>query len=334
MAVAIKNIKREGTAMNRMGCSGWALALVCSLLVPASAWPAEMLRVGKAGREAFSFVPSDVGVRAGIFRKHGVDLEISSFGGDARVQQALTAEGIDIGLGSGPGLAFLVKGVPAKGIAAMADPPQTFALVVRNDDSIKSIDDLKGRNVGVSTVGSVTGWLVGETARRKGWGYDGMAMTPIGDDAARVAAVKTRSIDAAVVNLAVAFKFAQGGDGRVLTLFGDFIRDFHVHVIFATDKAIATRGETLRRFLAGWFETIALMRGDKARTIDIAREIMGTDEVMTAAIYDAMMPMFNEDGRFKPAALAVLSRSFVDMKTLPAEPDMARLIDESFLPTR
>jgi hypothetical protein len=47
-----------------------------------------------------------------------------------------------------------------------------------------------------------------------------------------------------------------------------------------------------------------------------------------------MMPMFNDDGHFKPAALAVLSRSFVDMKTLPAEPDVTKLIDESFLPSK
>lgn len=301
-------------------------------LVAASSATAETLRVGKAGRDAFSFVPTDIGAQTGLFKKHGIDVTISSFGGDARVQQAMTADGIDIGLGSGPGLAFVVKGSPVKGIAAMADSPLTFALVVRNDDSIKTLDDLKGKKVGVSTVGSVTGWLVGETARQKGWGYDGMELTPVGDDASRVAAVKTKSIDGAVVNLAVAFNFVQRGDGRVLLLFGDLLKDFHVHVIFATDKAIATRPEALRKFLAGWLETIAFMRKEKAKTIEIARHVMGTDEPTTARIYDAMMPMFNDDGRFKPKALAVLSRSYVDMKTLPAEPDMRKLINESLLP--
>ena len=307
----------------------WTLA---GALVAASGATAETLRVGKAGRDAFSFVPADIGAQTGLFKQHGIDVTISSFGGDARVQQAMTADGIDIGLGSGPGLAFVAKGSPVKGIAAMADSPLTFALVVRNDDSIKTLDDLKGKKVGVSTVGSVTGWLVGETARQRGWGYEGMELTPVGDDASRVAAVKTKSIDGAVVNLAVAFNFAQRGDGRVLLLFGDLLKDFHVHVIFATDKAIATRPEALRKFLAGWFETIAFMRKEKAKTIEIARQVMDTDEPTTARIYDAMMPMFNDDGRFKPKALAVLSRSYVDMKTLPAEPDMRKLINESFLP--
>ncbi len=309
-----------------------AVGALLGAILTAPIADAETLRVGKAGRDAFSFVPTDIGAQTGLFKKHGIDVEISSFGGDARVQQAMTADGIDIGLGSGPGLAFIVKGSPVKGIAAMADPPLTFALVVRNDGEIKTLDDLKGKKVGVSTVGSVTGWLVGETARQKGWGYDGMMPTPIGDDASRVAAVKTKSIDGAVVNLAVAFNYVQRGDGRVLLLFGDLLKDFHVHVIFATDKAIAGKPETLRRFLAGWFETVAFMRKDKTKTVEIARQVMGTDEPTAARIYDAMIPMFNDDGRFKPKALAVLSRSYVDMKTLPEEPDMRKLINESFLP--
>ena len=131
---------------------------------------AETLRVGKAGREAFSFVPADIGARTGIFKKHGIDIEISSFGGDARIQQAMAADGIDIALGSGPGLAFIIKGSPVKGIAAMAGPPLMFALVVRGDDSVKTPDDLKGRKVGVSTVGSVTSWIISEVGAAEGLG--------------------------------------------------------------------------------------------------------------------------------------------------------------------
>ncbi len=306
------------------------VAAICALLAVSGA-AADSVRVGKAGRDAFSFAPVDIGVQIGTFKKHSLDLTISSFGGDARVQQAMTADGIDIGLGSGPGLAFVVKGSPVKGVAAMADPPLTFALVVRSDGSIKTPDDLKGKKIGVSTVGSVTGWLVGETSRQKGWGYDGMTKVAVGDDATRVAAVKTQSINAAVVNLTAALNFEKRGEGRILMRFGD-LKDFHVHVIFATDKAIAEKPDMLRRFLAGWFDTIAFMRKDKAKTVDIARVVMGTDETTAAAIYDNMMPMFNDDGHFKPKALAVLSHSFVDMKTLPEEPDMRKLVNEAFLP--
>ena len=157
---------------------------------------------------------------------------------------------------------------------------------------------------------------------------------PIGDDANRIAALKTRSVDAAIVNLAVALNYVQRGEGRVLMRFGDLLRDFHVHVIFATDKAIAQKPESLRGFLAGWFDTIGFMRRNKVETVAIAKEIMGTDEPTAAGIYDELMPMFSDTGRFKPEALATLRRSFVEMKTLPAEPDMSQLYTEAFLPQK
>jgi NitT/TauT family transport system substrate-binding protein len=308
------------------------LTLGLSLLTAAPTATAEALRIGKAGREAFSFVPADVGQRTGIFKQHGIETEISSFGGDARLQQAMAADGIDVGLGSGPGLAFIVKGAPVKGIAAMAGPPLLFALVVRNDDSVKSADDLKGRKVGVSTVGSVTSWIISQVSQQKGWGYDGMTQVPIGEDASRIAALKTRAIDAAIVNLAQALNFVQRGEGRVLLRFGELVKDFHIHVIFATEKAIAAKPAALRAFLAGWFETIAFMRKNKGPTVEIAKDVMGTDAATTDAIYAELMPMFSDTGRFDGKALAVLAKSFVDMKTLPAEPDISKLYTEALLP--
>jgi NitT/TauT family transport system substrate-binding protein len=308
------------------------LAAIAAMIASPSLTAAETLRVGKAGREAFSFVPVDVGAEVGIFKKRGLDLEISSFGGEAKLQQGMAADSVDIALSSGPGLAFIVKGSPIKGIAAMAGPPLLFALMVRSDDAVKNVADLKGKKVGVSTVGSVTSWIVSEVSRQNGWGFDGVAQVPIGDDATRIAALRTKSIDAAIVNLAVALNFVQRGEGRVLLRFNDLLKDFHVHVIFATDKAIAAKPGTLRSFLQGWFETIAFMRANKPETVRIAKDIMGTDETTAGMIYDELMPMFSSTGKFEPKALAVLSRSFVEMKTLPSEPDMKTLYTEAFLP--
>ncbi len=308
-----------------------AAALLAAVTATAAA-SAETLRVGKAGREAFSFVPVDIGVRTGIFKKHGLGIEIANFGGDAKLQQAMAADSIDISLGSGPGLAFIVKGSPVKGIAAMAGPPLLFALVVRNDGSINSVDDLKGKQIGISTVGSVTSWIISEVSRQRGWGYTGIRQVPIGENAARVAAVRSKGIDGCIVDLASALNYAQRGDGKILLRFGELVKDFIIHVIFATDKAIAQKPEALRNFMAGWLETIAYMRQNKAKSVEIAAEVMGTDTETAARIYDELMPMFSDTGRFDPKALAVLRRSFVEMKTLPEEPDMSKLYTEAFLP--
>jgi len=306
------------------------LLLIGPMLLPALA--ADLIRVGNVGAVAFSFVPTNVGKETGIFAKNGLDIEIIGFGGDAKLQQAMAAHAVDVGLGSGPGMAFIVKGTPAKAIADIAGPPLIFALVVRADGSVKSIEDLKGRKVGISTVGSATSWLMNEVSRQHGWGYTGFTEVPIGDNAARLAALKAGAIDGCVVDVGSALNFAARGDGRILMRFGDVAKNFIMHVIFATDRAMTDKPKDLRAFVKGWFESIAFMRAHKDKTVEIAQTVMHTDAKTTSAIYDELMPMFTDDGHFDPKALAVLRRSFVEMKILPTEPDMSKLYTEAFLP--
>src|SRR5690242_1619644 len=92
--------------------------LVLQALSPATA--AETLRVGKAVPEAFSFVPLNIGMRHGIFANNGLQVESIAFAGDARMQQAMASDSLDIALGSGPAMAFIAKGAPVKAVAAMA----------------------------------------------------------------------------------------------------------------------------------------------------------------------------------------------------------------------
>jgi len=311
-------------------CRSAATALVVATLgLPSAASAESLLRVGKAVPEAFSFVPLDVGIQKGFFKKHGLDIQSIAFTGDAKLQQAMTADSVDLGLGSGPGMAFIVKGSPVKAIAAMAGPPLLLAIVVRPEGP-KTAADLKDKKISVSTVGSLTYWLVSETSRRQGWGPKGIDIEPMGALQAQLAALKRHEIDGSIMDIATAFDLEKKGEGRILVRFG-YIKDFIIHVVFATDKAIASRPNELRNFLQGWFETIAYMRTHKAETVSIAQAVMQKDADVTSRTYDELMPMFTDSGHFSPAALAVLTRSFVEMGTLPQEPDPRSLYTEALL---
>jgi ABC-type nitrate/sulfonate/bicarbonate transport system substrate-binding protein len=308
-------------------CVG-AAAVALLLVGPAGA--AEKLRVGKAVPEAFSFVPLDVGMRKGFFAKNGLEIESIAFTGDARMQQAMASDSLDIALGSGPAMAFIVKGAPIKAVAAMAGPPLLLAIVVRPDGP-KSVADLKGKKISVSTAGSLTYWLVSETSRRQGWGPKGIEIAPMGAMPGQIAALKRGDIDGVITDIGNAFELEKRGEGRILVRFTD-IKDFHIHVIFATNKLIAEHPDAVRSFLKGWFETIAFMRKNKAETVAIAKEVTGKDEDITARSYDELMPMFSDDGKFNPAALATLAKSYVELQLLPQEPDPKQLYTEAFLP--
>lgn len=86
-----------------------AMAAVCLLSAYGAEASAETLRVGKAFPSAFGFVPIDVGVQEGIFKKQGLEIEITSLGGAPALIQAITAGSIDIGLESGTDLGMIPK---------------------------------------------------------------------------------------------------------------------------------------------------------------------------------------------------------------------------------
>jgi ABC-type nitrate/sulfonate/bicarbonate transport system substrate-binding protein len=307
-------------------------AALAGALIAAPAQAAGPLRVAKAVPEAFSFTPLDIGIRKGFFAKNGVEVEASAFAGDAKLQQAMTANSIDMGIGSGPGMAFIVKGSPVKAVAAMAGPPLLLAIVVRPDGA-KNVAELKAKKISVSTAGSLTYWLVSETSRRQGWGPQGIDIQPMGAMSGQIAALKRGDIDGIVMDLSTAFDLENRGEGRILVRFGD-LQDFIVHVIYATDALIASRPDAIRGFLKGWFETIAFMRKNKAETVAIPKDAIRKDAAIVGRTYDEVMPMYSDDGRFKPSALKVLAKSFVELNTLPSEPDMSKLYTEAFLPAK
>jgi NitT/TauT family transport system substrate-binding protein len=294
----------------------------------------EKLRVGKAVAESFAFIPLEVGLQHGLYKKHGLDIDITAFGGGARLQQAMAADALDIGVSAGPELALVEKGAPVKGVAMPFGPPVYLVVLVRPDSDIKSAADLKGRKIGVSSIRSLTGWLLVELSRQQGFGPRGIelvASPPRGS----LAAIKTRQIDGMITDITFALRAVENGEGRILLGFGDRLKDFHTHVIYATNKLIAGRPDAIRRFLAGWFDIVAFMRANKAETVKVAMNVLELPESIASPTYDGLMPVFSSDGKFDAAALKTLSRSFVELDLLPAEPkDMRRLYTEEFLPKR
>ncbi|HLI21287.1 MAG TPA: ABC transporter substrate-binding protein [Stellaceae bacterium] len=292
----------------------------------------DMLRVGKGFPSLFQFTPLDVGVAEGIFKRHGLDVQISAFAGDAKLQQAFAAGAIDLGVGSGPGMAFIAKGSPTLGVAEEAGRPLGITLCALASGPIKAIGDLQGKTVSISSVGSQTEWMVRELSRRQGWGPDGIKMAALGDVPAQLSALRTHQVDAVPFDITTAYQLDATGEVRILLKFGDIVKDYVNHVIFASNDVIAKRPDDVKKFLAAWFETIAFVKHNKAETVRIASDVLKIPPAIVGKVYDETMPMLSDTGRFDPKGLAVLRQSFVDMKMLPTAPDMSALYTEKFLP--
>src|ERR1700749_3811220 len=105
-------IREEWMKLYRMIVLALAVALVATHAQAPSAFAQDKIRFGKAFPGLFQFTPVDLGIEKGFFKKRGLEVEIQNFFGDAKQQQAFTAGAIDMGIGGGAGMGFIVKGSP------------------------------------------------------------------------------------------------------------------------------------------------------------------------------------------------------------------------------
>jgi NitT/TauT family transport system substrate-binding protein len=292
----------------------------------------ELVRVGKAQGNAWTFLPVDVGMAQGLFTAQGLDVEVTDLGGDAKVQQAFVADSIDIGLGSGPGMAFLAKGSPAIGVAAFAGPPRNIAAIVLADSPIRTIADLKGKVIAVSTVGSLSDWLARQMAIQEGWGRSGIQTAPLGAIPASIAALKARQVDAVVLSTEVGFALEERNEGRVLASMDRYAPHFITHVVFAQKSSVAGNPALVRRFLRAFFAAIVFMKTHKDETTVVAERVLHQSSAVAGRNYDFEIGMLIDDGRFDPQAVAALKQSYVDMGTLPDKPADGVLFTTQFVP--
>lgn len=310
-----------------------AMFAAVGLASSTSAFAQDLIRAGKSVPNPLAFAVLDIGNDAGIWAKHGLKVDIKSFGGDAKMQQAMVAGEIDIGLGSGPGMGFIAKGVPSTVVGVIANQPLSMGLVVGKDSKLKDVKDLKGAKIGVSTNASLTYWLARKLSDLQGWGKEGIQTVPLGALPSNIAALQAGQIDGFIISAAVGHQLERKDAGRLLLRFGDYIGKFYTHVIFASNKLIEEDPDRVKRFVQGWSDTVKFMKENKADTVRFARKVTGYDDDIQNAEYDDMMDMMSVDMKFDREALEVVADSFIDMQILTEKPDMNTLFTERFLPT-
>jgi NitT/TauT family transport system substrate-binding protein len=293
----------------------------------------DSLRVARGASRAYSFMMLDVGVAAGIFKQHGLAIDESSIDGTARLHQAMVSDSIDIALGAGTDIGFIAKGSPEKGVGVMATNPLNMALTVRADSPIHNMDGLKSKTIGVTSAGSLTDWFARQINYREGWkGGDAATIAALGSADGTTSALIAGNIDALVGSVEGGYSLELQHRARVLFAFGDFVKPFITHAIYATNKLQAERPDVLRRFLAAWYATIAYANGHKAETVKTVQPMINLPQEWLEKVYDVEKPMFPTDGHYDPQALKVVAQSLIDTDQMDAKTDVAGLITERYLP--
>lgn len=303
--------------------------------LPAARAAGEPLRVGKAVVENVGFIPLDVGIETGIFAKHGLAVEELNFAGGAKIAQAMTAGAIDISLSAGPDMQFVAKGAPEIAIGSIAEFPGFMAYVVGANSSLRDLDDLRGKRVGITSPGSLTDWLAEELNRVKGWTGERDRVTKVavgGSTPAVLAALKTGQIDASISSAQLGLQLGENGEGRLLSDCSAYVGTIELYTLFASKAIIERNPDAVRRFLKGWYETVDFMKARKAETVAIAAKVMGNSPSVQSRVYDRLIGKLSSTGKFSLQAIETLRASFIAMKSADQSVDMKKLYTEEFLP--
>ncbi len=312
----------------------FALALATATFA-ARADAADKLRVGRSPSFLFAYTPADVAVAKGFFAKRDLEIQRIDFNGASKQYAAMIAGAIDVALGSPTGMAMEVKGMEAKGIAVICRPMLELGIIVPWDSPIKTLDDLKGKRIGIATAGSITHWLALELERVKGWPKGSLKLASIGSGSgAAETALRTNIVDADIGNATLGIVLARSKRGRLLATGADFVKHFIMHEMYASDEILKENPVAVRHFLEGWYEAVDWMRGHREEAIDISRKATGLTQAEQEGEYDRLMASLSTDGRFDPADIKRIGKLFVELKMLPKEPDMSKLYTEAYLPAK
>src|SRR6476659_1701524 len=235
-----------------------ALALAC-----APAFGQDTLKVAVGQRGLWDTAISDIGQRAGIFKKHGLTLEILYTQGAGETQQAVISGSVEVGVGAGVMgvLSAYSKGAPVRIIGAEITGAGDLYWYVKADSPIKTLSDTSGKSIAYSTNGSSTHGVV--TAVIKQYGVSAKA-TATGGPPATLTAVMSGQVDVGWAAPPFGLREIREGKIRILARGSDVpsLRGQTVRTLIVNADSLKTKRDAIMRFMEAYRESVDWMYSD------------------------------------------------------------------------
>ncbi len=248
---------------------GRLIALVVGAVVWASmpelASAADALKLAIGQRGNWENAAPELGQKAGIFKKHGLDLDIIYTQGGGETQQAVISGSVDIGIGVGTGgaMAAFAKGAPIRVIAASVTGANDLYWYVPAASPIKTLKDANDKTIAYSTRGSSTNAIVLGFIKQ----FD-VAAKPVatGNPASTFTQTMSGQIDIGWSSPPFGVDALQDGKIRIVARGSDLTstHDQTVRVQIANAEALEKHRDAIARFVQAWRETLDWMYSDPA----------------------------------------------------------------------
>ncbi|HZA57371.1 MAG TPA: ABC transporter substrate-binding protein [Candidatus Udaeobacter sp.] len=263
------------------------LSIVFLFQMPSHA--ADKIRITVSGLSG-QFMTFPLAQKRGFLKEEGIETEIIRITGAAS-RTALGSGEVDYGTGLGSNIGGAITGLQIKVVACYVPAP-VLALVTRPE--FKSVQELKGKTVGILVFGGVAHFAARVMAKHFGLDPEkDMKFIAIGPVEARFAALTQGLIDATL--LAPPLDYEAKKRGFNVLARADEILIFPETGLVSGVKKIQERPDEIKRVIRAGIKAYRYIRGNRDGTIQFIMEWLKVNREIATATYDGVAKVYNDD---------------------------------------
>jgi len=269
---------------------GMSALVVVVAAFAAGADAADKVRISVSSLDTAFLTPA-VALKRGFFKEEDIDAEVIRMNANISVTALATGD-IDYTTIFGSVVRAAIRGLPVRVVASFLDSP-TQMLLARQD--FKSVKELKGKTLGVSTFGATA-----DVAARMMFKYSGVdpekeiKIIALGADQARFTALKEGIVDVIVISPPADVEGKKFGF-RVLARAYELF-NFPFVGLGANLKKITDRPDEIKRVIKALVKGNRYIRSNRDGAIQTLMEWGRTSKENAALSYDSVVRVFNADG--------------------------------------
>jgi ABC-type nitrate/sulfonate/bicarbonate transport system substrate-binding protein len=279
---------------NALACAAkLSVAMVLSLglssFALAQARPLKKIHVGVPSVSVANIIIY-VTKEARLYEKYGLDAEVIAVNGSGIASKALIGGNLDISPIATPTVIAADLAGADMVILAHTMPGVVHALMVKPE--IRRVEDLKGKKIAVSSLGSLTDFLVRAIAKKKGLNPDrDLTLIQTGTDSERILALKSGAVDGAAMS--------HPGYGRAkkmgFAMLWDSAKEIDYPWMEITTRRAAIKAdrEMIMNYMKAHLEGIARFKKDRDFGVKIIKKMLRLDDdELVGESYDIFSKMF------------------------------------------
>jgi ABC-type nitrate/sulfonate/bicarbonate transport system substrate-binding protein len=285
----------------------------------------EKVRIAVA-TSSMAFLVPFVAKDRGIYLKHGSEVELIQMRPNIAMA-ALLGGDIDYAELIGSIIRSAARNLPVRAISTSIKAP-FFSIIAQN--KFKSVKDLKGAVIGLTSIGGTNHVSTRMTLRQFGLDIDkDVKILAIGDEKLMYDTFKMGRVDSIVVAPPYSVQLRREGF-PILAQTAD-----HVVIPFSglgtTIDRIKSNRAQVKKLLKAEIEALRFIQGNIAGTTEVIRKRFNMDEKLARESYDAVVNAFSRDGRVPLDGVDVLLQIEKDAKQIPANITPQMIVDSSLI---